>query len=139
MAVPRKAFLSARGFESGFPRASGEDRELCDRWLYLGMKMSYVPEARVLHHHELGFRSFWKQHLNYGKGAWHFRECKLLRGQKAPKFEPLAFYLQLVAHPWKKKLRHPLTVSVLMVVSQVANATGYALEKFKAWRKPEPA
>jgi glycosyltransferase involved in cell wall biosynthesis len=139
MAVPRNAFLATQGFDSGFPRASGEDRELCDRWLYLGMEMTYVPEAKVLHRHDLGFRSFCKQHLNYGRGAWHFRECKLRRGQKAPKFEPLAFYLGLVGHPWKKKQHYPLAISALMVVSQVANATGYALEKTKAWRKPEPA
>ena len=132
MAVHRNTFLAARGFDSSFPRASGEDRELCDRWLHLGMKMSFVPEARVFHGHDLNCGSFWKQHLNYGRSAWQFRECKIRNGRKAPKFEPPTFYLNLVSHPWKKKLRQPLTLSVLMVVSQIANATGYALERFKA-------
>jgi uncharacterized SAM-binding protein YcdF (DUF218 family) len=50
---------------------AGEDREFCDRWLYHGYKMQYVPDAIILHSHYLTWSSFCKQHLNYGRGAFH--------------------------------------------------------------------
>lgn len=126
IAMSRVDFDTAGGFSRFFPQAAGEDRELCDRWLQLGRTMNLVPEAKVRHGHELNFRSFWKQHFNYGIGARRLRECKRRRGHGEIKLEPPTFYLQLVAHPWKSNARNPLALSLLMVLSQVANAAGFA-------------
>jgi sulfatase maturation enzyme AslB (radical SAM superfamily) len=57
------------GFDTSFPGACGEDRELCDRRLYLDHRITYVPDARIFHSHDLNLRTFWKQHFNYGTGA----------------------------------------------------------------------
>jgi GT2 family glycosyltransferase len=131
LAMDRNMFLSSGGFDTSFTEASGEDRELCDRWLHLGCGMSFVPEARILHRHDLNFSSFWKQHFVYGTGAWRFRECKRLRDRVSPKVEPLVFYANLMQHAWKQKLHRPLSLSLLLVLSQVANCTGFVWAKLK--------
>jgi hypothetical protein len=84
-----------------------------------------LPEARV-RHAEMDLRSFWKQHFSYGAGAWRYWECKHERGLEGPKLEPPSFYLKLVNHARKNKLKHPLRLTLLLVLSQVANAVGFA-------------
>ncbi len=129
IAMSRAMFGAVGGFEASFPGACGEDREFSDRWLYLGYKMSYVPDATILHNHELTFRTFCKQHFNYGAGAVRYRQCRARRGQPPLKFEPLSFYLRLVGHPWQSELDRRLSLSALMVISQLANALGFAWER----------
>jgi glycosyltransferase involved in cell wall biosynthesis len=131
MALSRSMFEMTGGFDTDFSQAGGEDRELCDRWLQLGYSMSFVPEARVRHAHEMDLRSFWKQHFSYGAGAWRYWECKHERGLEGPKLEPPSFYLRLVNHARKNKLRHPLRLTLLLVLSQVANAAGFASARSK--------
>lgn len=131
MAMARELFDAAGGFDSSFPGACGEDRELCDRWLYLGHPISYVPEPLIFHYHDLGLRSFWKQHFNYGTGAKRFWESKARRNQGSRKTEPPAFYLGLVTYAWTEKLNRPLRISLLMVFSQFANAAGFMREKIR--------
>ncbi|HLF32347.1 MAG TPA: glycosyltransferase [Xanthomonadales bacterium] len=131
MAMDRNLFLTSGGFDISFTEASGEDRELCDRWLHLGGGLSFVPEARILHRHELNLGSFLKQHFIYGTGAWRFRECKRLRDRVRPKLEPLVFYVNLMRHACMKKLHRPFLLSLLLVLSQVANFAGFVWAKFK--------
>jgi glycosyltransferase involved in cell wall biosynthesis len=131
MAMAKNMFITSGGFNTSFLTASAEDREFCDRWLSLGCKMSYRPEAVVLHSHELNFGSFWKQHFNYGAGAWRFLECKRLRASTKLKLEPAAFYLNLIVYAWKQKLHHPLSLPLLMSLSQIANALGFIWAKLR--------
>ena len=130
IAMARKLFEEAGGFDTNFPGACGEDRELCDRWLYLGHQISYVPDARIFHSHDLNLRSFWRQHFNYGTGAKRFWECKARREQTSMQTEPPSFYWDLLTYPFSKKLRRPLALSSLMLLSQFANITGYLRAKF---------
>jgi len=134
MALSRSMFESVGGFDTSFPTASGEDRELCDRWQHLGYKMSFVREAQVRHRHAMNFRSFWKQHFIYGNGAWRYWECKHARGLPGPNLEPPRFYLKLVNHAWKSRLKHPLMLTLLLILSQIANAAGFAWERIKGRR-----
>lgn len=126
MAVARSLFESVGGFDPGFRKASGEDRELCDRWRQLGHSMIFVPEARVQHLHALSFGSFCRQHFNYGAGACRFWACRSARGRPGPKLEPLGFYLDLVAYAWKNQLQRPYALTLLLLLSQAANAAGFA-------------
>ena len=87
--------------------------------------MCFVPEARVRHAHQLTLRTFWKQHFNYGTGAWQFRKSKQARGLAGPELEPLRFYLDLLSHAWKHGLDQPLRLSLLLALSQAANALGF--------------
>jgi len=130
VAMPRTLFDSVGGFDAGFNAAGGEDREFCDRWRFYGHEMEYVPEARVFHLHKLSLGTFWKQHFNYGIGAFRFRKCKSLRDHKPPVFEPLSFYIGLVRYPSNNGLQRPFATSALMVLSQIANAAGFVAAKF---------
>jgi len=70
LAFPSKRFRAIGSFDVTYPRAAGEDRELCDRWLHHGYRMIYVAEAVVYHAHDLTFRAFLRQHFHYGQGAF---------------------------------------------------------------------
>jgi GT2 family glycosyltransferase len=137
IALSRSMFESAGGFDTNFRTASGEDRELCDRWQLLGHKLSFVRAAQVRHRHALNFRSFWKQHFSYGTGAWRFRERKHAQGLPGLKLEPPRFYLTLVNHAWKSKLQRQLTLTLLLILSQLATAAGFAWARIKGRESPK--
>ena len=130
LALPAAAFRQLGSFDTTFPLAAGEDRELCDRWLHHGYKLFYAPEAQVYHAHKLALNSFWRQHFNYGRGAFHFHKVRSQRNTEQIKIEPWSFYLKLLAHPLSQPSKHPkLLVSALFILSQVANVAGFFREK----------
>ncbi len=130
MAMSKSVFEHVGGFDVKFLGAGGEDREFCYRWLNRGHEMTYVLGATIFHYHELRFRTFWKQQFNYGKGAWRFRECKNQHDPNSARFNPLYFYSGLLTHGWKQKLRRPFTLTMLMLISQIATTAGFIREKF---------
>ena len=132
LAVSRASFLEAGGFDHTFPMASAEDREFCDRWIYQGRRIRYLPEALVFHSHRLGTFSYIELHFRYGKGARTFWQRRTARGQPPNRVLGPGFYRGLLAYPWKARWRRPLTLSLLMAVSQAANAAGYASTFFTA-------
>lgn len=71
LAVRSDLFRGCGGLNENF-RVS-EDREFCNRWQHTGFHMVYAPDAVVEHRHLLMLSTFWRQHLNYGRGAGHFR------------------------------------------------------------------
>ena len=124
LVVPAVAFHRLGGFNTDFITA--EDRDLCDRWLYHGYRMTYAPEAVVYHAHSLSLRSFYQQHFNYGRGAFRFHQARIRRGSGA--FKPdLRFYLRCFRAPLRQGRRHP-TVLAMLVLWQVANAAGFLVE-----------
>jgi glycosyltransferase involved in cell wall biosynthesis len=124
LALARARFLELGGFDQRFPRAGGEDRELCLRWARAGGEIRYVPDAIVRHAHRLDLRGFLRQHFTYGRGAARFHR---LRGS-APVPEPVSFYRELVLYPWRDGRRGRARMSALLALSQAANAAGYAWE-----------
>lgn len=125
-ALAREQFLIFQGFDTSFPLAAGEDREFCDRWRRQGREMVYVPTAVIYHAHQLGLRSFWRQHFDYGRGAWHFHQLRSRQQAGQIEVEPLKFYWQLVRYPLKKVAgRRKWLLMLLMGVTQVANALGF--------------
>ena len=125
MALTRQGFINAGGFDEGFPSASGEDREFCDRWLHHGNTLESNLEAIVYHCHDLNLAGFCELHYRYGKGARRFWRCRTTRGQGYLSIEKLKFYTSLLTHPWKINMPRPLFSSWLLALSQVANAAGY--------------
>ena len=110
----------------------GEDRDLCHRWRHHGYRMRYVPEAVVYHAHPLSLRTFWRQHFNYGKGAFHFRRHRARREMSAFRLEPLSFYLGIPRIAWSAvPLQNRLRTAILLLVSQGANAAGFLTEWFR--------
>ena len=128
--MPAARFGALGGFDPSYPLAAGEDRDLCDRLLDAGAHLVYVPGAVVLHAHALGARGFLHQHFRYGRGACHFHGERSRRTEGRIRVEPPRFYLGLLAAPFSDEhggLR-PVTLSGLLLLSQLANAVGFVWE-----------
>jgi GT2 family glycosyltransferase len=129
-ALPTHLFHSIGRFDTTFPLAAGEDRELCDRLLHHGHTMSYVPAAQIHHAHELTLKKFWRQHFNYGRGAYHFHQLRAQRSADKIRVEPWSFYYNLLTYPFSQPTPQPrLLISWLFLLSQVANVAGFFWER----------
>jgi glycosyltransferase involved in cell wall biosynthesis len=112
--VPAKGFAELGGFSQRYFRAAAEDRDFCGRWLAQGGRILYAPEVLVLHAHALTLRSFVRQHMHYGRGAW------LLHTSGADKRQPAGFYLSMFLEPGSPR------ALALLALSQAAQTAGYA-------------
>jgi Glycosyltransferases, probably involved in cell wall biogenesis len=130
MALPADRFRELGGFDVSELRATAEDRELCDRWLYRGYRMTYAPKATVCHAHSMTLLSFLYQHFNYGRGAFYYRKARARRGQEPVKIEPLSFYLNLLLYPFSGSAGwRGFPTAALLAISQMANAAGFFWEQ----------
>jgi glycosyltransferase involved in cell wall biosynthesis len=130
LALTRDTFVELGGFDACFPRAGGEDRELCERWSSLGGAVRHEPAAVVRHAHTMGVAEFVRQHVEYGRGARRLHRVRARRaGEHAWRVQGPGFYLAMVRYPFRTlPLRHAAHVAALVAVSQAATAAGYALE-----------
>ncbi len=128
MGCDRATFERLGGFDESFPLAAAEDRDFGLRWRAAGGELVYAPDAVVGHGHALDLRRFWRQHMNYGRGARHLHRMMDRRGETRPKVEPMGFYAGLVLHPLRRPGRARLTQAVLLAISQLAMLRGYAAE-----------
>ncbi len=132
LALSRDRFLDLGGFDTTFPLAAGEDRDLCRRWLQLGLPLQRAAAARIRHFHELTFVSFWRQHQNYGRGAARFHASP----SDSTSRMPVSFYARLLFHPWSRRTkwatRRRLVVTALVFVSQLAITSGLLREHWRA-------
>ncbi len=119
LAVGRQAFLEAGGFDESYPLAAGEDRAWCRTWRRGGGRLAYVTTAIIDHHHELSLRSFWRQHVNYGRGGRHFRHTAG-PADRDGQIGQLGGYVSLLTRPLP---RRPV-VAGLLALAQVAGAWG---------------
>ena len=132
LAFDRQALLEAGGFDHHYTRAAAEDRELCDRWTDAGRRIVFVPGAVVGHAHAMTLGGFWRQHFEYGRGAWGFRHARAARSGRPVRLEPWTFYRDLLWYPVRERGLRGLALSSLVVVSQAANAIGFAAEAARA-------
>jgi cellulose synthase/poly-beta-1,6-N-acetylglucosamine synthase-like glycosyltransferase len=131
LALPTRQFRAIGGFDATF--ATSEDRDLCDRWLYHGYRMTYAPEALIYHAHPLTLPTFWRQHFNYGRGAFRFHQARGRRGSGPFGPEP-DFYVNLL----RRALplgggRRSLPLAAILVVWQIANAAGFVWEAVRSY------
>jgi glycosyltransferase involved in cell wall biosynthesis len=142
MALAADLFQALGGFDSSFPKAAAEDRDLCDRWLHHGYKLEYAPEAVVLHAHPLTLLRFCKQHFAYGRGARRYHQLRTARGSGRLSHD-LAFHAQLPALLQAPLAGLPLgravPVVALLGLWQAANAAGFFYEAYRAWRSARHA
>ena len=131
VAIAADLFWQIGGFDETIPIAAGEDRELCDRWLDHGYQMVYLPRAVISHEHNLRLFSFWRQHFNYGRGAWLYRWLRSQRKAEKVHLESPNFYLKLVSFPltMARDIRAYILTGMLFF-TQAANATGFFYERF---------
>lgn len=134
MAVATALFRRVGGFDTSFPRAAGEDREFCARWLHDGYRTIYAPRAVVFHAHDLSFRSFWRQQMNYGRGAWRFHRVQAHRSIPF-RFDP-RLYLGLLRIPFSRaRGLQAVGLAALCALSQGAIVVGMAAERAGQWNK----
>jgi GT2 family glycosyltransferase len=126
LAFPTALYHQCGGFDPSFPLPAAEDRELCDRWRSLGLRVVGVPEAIVAHDHALGPGAFWRQHFNYGRGAVSFHRARRRRGDGRVQVEPVEFYRRMLLEPFARE-RPPRAAALagLLLLSQVAHLAGY--------------
>jgi GT2 family glycosyltransferase len=126
--VAADLFHDLGGFDVTF--MTSEDRDFCDRWHHHGFKMTYVPEVILYHFHELKFSTFWRQHFNYGRGAYRFHRAKAKRGTGPEHFRPdLKFYRHLFLKPLKQEQgARVLWVTMFLILSQIASTFGFLRE-----------
>ena len=125
IAMSRVGFERLAGFEESFGRPAAEDRDFGFRWKEAGGTLVYAEQSVIDHYHAMTFRKYWRQHSNYGAGAYHLHQVMAARGAKLPKFEPFRFYAGLLAWPIKSDGMRRLNLSMLMALSQVAMVNGY--------------
>jgi hypothetical protein len=72
----------------------------------------------------LTFREFWRQHFDYGRGAWDVR-IRHDQGLARFKVEP-SFYGELARQVWRRRGDRGVSMAAIAVISQVAYAAGFA-------------
>jgi cellulose synthase/poly-beta-1,6-N-acetylglucosamine synthase-like glycosyltransferase len=137
IAFPKAGFLAVGGFDPSYP--TSEDRELCARWTLSGRRMSYVPEAVVFHGSDLTLRSFWRQFVAYGRGAFRYRREQARRTGRRVPIEP-SFYWALARRPFADEtVENPFRAFALLAVWHVANTVGFVGEWWNRRRPPAAA
>jgi GT2 family glycosyltransferase len=126
IAMSREGFESIGGFDQTFERAAAEDRDFGLRWRDSGGSLVYAQDATIDHYHGMTLQKYWRQHSNYGAGAFRLHQLLDVRNADQPKREPLAFYLGLLAWPIKTGGMGKARQSVLLAVSQFAMVAGYS-------------
>jgi glycosyltransferase involved in cell wall biosynthesis len=111
-----KVSFEAVPFDESYPQAAAEDRAWCTRLVASGRSLEMEPSARLLHRPNLTLMSFLRRQVRYGRGAYRYRQSV-----HRP-LEPTGFYVALM----QRGFRRGLTVGVLVVLSQVATALGWA-------------
>jgi len=128
LALPADRFHLLGGFDAVSFQFASEDRDFCDRWLLHGNRMIYAPEAVVYHAHALRLRTFWRQHLRYGQGAFRFHKARARRHTGHSGLE-IAFYLRIpeLLREARSPLpgRRSLLLASLLALWQVANTAGF--------------
>jgi GT2 family glycosyltransferase len=132
LAVPAGLFRQLGGFSEDYPDAAGEDYDFCARWSEHGFSTGHAPEAIVGHAHGHDLRSFWKQHLAYGRALLRVRRGVARRaGHRTIRVEPARFYVRLLSRPvrrgrgWRR-----WQLAALVLLSQIATAAGAVWELF---------
>lgn len=129
IALSVETFFKTGGFNVNFSLAAGEDREFGARLLSQGYKMIYEPKAIIYHAHNLTFTTFYKQHLNYGKGAYMFDKNYRKFNNNKQTIQPWLFYFKLFVYPLKAQYHQPaFLVFCLFVLSQSATVLGFVWE-----------
>jgi len=129
IACRREDFLAVGGFDTGYPRAAGEDRAFCRAWRASGRSILRAPRARVQHFHALDLAGFWRQQSNYGRGAARYRATHPHGGDPPM---PAGFHRRLLLHPLARRdwcLRQRWMALPLVVLSQLAIVRGLLAER----------
>ncbi len=131
MAVPALQFQQLSGFDPSY-RFASEDRDLTLRWRHAGFPLTYLPQAVVMHSHNMSLWKFCKVQFSYGQGSVRFADLNARRGTSDA--EGLVG-LHRKALNWffaplrDLSLKKAFVRMGLLVLWQVANVAGCAYER----------
>lgn len=131
IALPSLAFHALGGFDESF-FMSAEDRDFCERWLKAGCEMVYLPELIIFHAHHLTLRTFFRQHFNYGRGAFHYHRRHPAPTSQKKGARALSFYLKLLSYAFSQSdgpRGRALVLTTLIFLSQFAIGCGWLHER----------
>jgi glycosyltransferase involved in cell wall biosynthesis len=137
MALPAELFHAVGRFDERQFTGSSEDRELCDRWRHCGHQMTYVPEAVVVHEHELTWSAFCRQQFSYGRGAWTYHAVRSRRDSGRLRDDTRLYgrlWHELNRLLEQQPIRRRLLLLPLLALWQVANASGFFYEAYRSQR-----
>jgi GT2 family glycosyltransferase len=132
MIIPRDIFDKLGGFDLDFSDAAAEDRDFCDRLLHSGYQIKHRPEIVIHHYHEMRLSSYIRQHFKYGYSAQLYHKKRANRICARMRIEPPGFYVKLLLFPLHERLPKALTISLLLLIGQAANALGFWKAKLMA-------
>jgi GT2 family glycosyltransferase len=116
-------FRALGGFDESFRTA--EDREFCHRWVMSGRPMATAPSAVIEHRHRLTLKSFWRQHVGYGRGAFRYHRKRARDLGASMRVDP-AMCLRTFRRPFEVlPAAQAIRVALLLVVE--ARERGAAL------------
>ena len=140
-AVLTETFRGLGGFDTTFPRAAAEDRDLCDRWRHAGYPLVCAPDALVYHAHDMNLRGYCRQHFNYGRGAWQYHLRRAARGS-GRLHDDVRFHAQCpkIFRSLLKEYsaRQRAEIVALLGIWQICNAAGFFFEKIATHRSSRP-
>jgi len=130
LACAADRFRSIGGFDTSFPAAAGEDREFSQRWADRTGTLRLCTDAVVAHGRPLDGRSFWRQHMGYGRGAVQFRR----RSTTAAPAAGIRVVVALILHPFRSELVESdrirrVGLSARVALSQIAVVAGVLAEQ----------
>lgn len=123
----RRTVVLAHPFDERYSTAGGEDRAWCASVAGAGLTLTLEPSAVVAHRPVLGLGGFWRQHVRYGRAAYHFARTMPDRDWQ----EPPGFYLGLLGSGMRTGLRCLL----LVLLAQVATGVGVVSEAAQAHQR----
>jgi len=126
LALPAETYREIGGFN---PRLSlSEDRELCDRWLERGYRLTFVPDAVVRHATPTTLRGFCRKQFGYGRGAFAYQRERARRGLGLSGFD-YSFYRDVVRQAGSRAIRAgDWGCLALLVAWQLLNVAGFGWE-----------
>lgn len=138
-ALSRQAFLEIKGFDEDSFQCAAEDREICDRWSFLGRRLRKCPDASLFHEPPLGFVAFARMYFRYGRGAYHYQRIRAQR--KSGKIsQDLGFHRRLpgllMKRPEAIALAEWPAFFLLVAVWQLGNTLGFFYEAVRDWFWP---
>jgi glycosyltransferase involved in cell wall biosynthesis len=116
----RRELFASFPFDERYPAAAGEDRDWSARVAAAGYVLRIEPEAKLTHRSEPALRSFLRQQVRYGRGAFRFRRG----GDRRRRLEHPAFYVRLI----RRGFDHGIATGSLILAAQAATALGFVLE-----------
>ena len=108
-------------FDEEYPLAAGEDRDWCARLIRAGGVIAFDPAAIVHHHQDLTLRTFWRQQVRYGRGAYRFHRSQGTMRRPAS----AGFYVGMVRRGF---VEGGVRSGALVFLAQVATAVGMVRE-----------